>query len=69
MIAKNNASLQITLPKECIEALDTIVKAIEKKLQEKDPNTKFSKSMFIYSLIVDWFEKHVDNDKEAKEVN
>lgn len=73
MISKENCSLQVTLPKECVKSLEIICESIDRALKKQDPKRtqKFTKSMFIYSLIVDWFDRHVDSkDKEeAKEVN
>lgn len=70
MISKENCSLQVTLPKECVKSLEIVCEAIDRALKRQDPKRTqtFTKSMFIYSLIVDWFEKHTDNE-EAKEVN
>ncbi len=70
MISKENCSLQVTLPKECVKSLEIVCEAIDRALKKQDPKRTqtFTKSMFIYSLIVDWFEKHTDNE-EAKEVN
>lgn len=69
MISKENCSLQVTLPKECVKSLEIVCEAIDRALKKQDPKRTqtFTKSMFIYSLIVDWFEKHTDN--EAKEEN